>query len=172
MRAVKDFIDKIPERPWILVITLIVGLGAWALVDFLNLSLARYSFYFDNIHEGRTVYESRALPLVPDREGRIALYVSEYLLGPATLEAEALFPEGTGVRSLMLRGERVLIDLDSRAAVPASRRAQVAGSLALLEKGIKRNFSFVEDVSLTIAGIIPQFRDPEGIQRQAEGLND
>lgn len=172
MRAVREFLDTLPERPWILITVAIAALGVWALVDSLNIPLARHSFYFDTIHGGGTVHESRALPRMADREGRIALYVSEYLLGPANLVAEPLFPEGTTVRALMLRGERVIIDLDARAAVPVSQRTQVAASLALLEKGIKRNFSFVKDVSLTIAGIIPQFRVPEGMQQQALGLND
>lgn len=165
MRAVREFLDTLPERPWIVIVASLVLLGAWAAADAATVPLARHSFYFENIHGLGIVHELRDLPREKDREGQIARYVSEYLLGSALLEAEALFPEGTAVRLLMLRGRRVIIDLDGRAAVPVSEQTSVASSLALLEKGIKRNFSFVEDVSLTIAGTIPQFRNPEGMQQ-------
>ena len=159
MRALNEFFQELPDRPQYIILAILAALLLWASLDMVSLSLARHSFYFENVYSGKRVREIRALPVLKGREEKLGLYVAEYLLGPGSIDAEPLFARNTVVRSLMIRGSKVYIDLDEGAALPEPQIDDLRPAIALLEKGIRRNFSFVNEVSLTIAGRIPYIQD-------------
>ena len=123
-----------------------------ALGDLLNSGLVRRTFVFYSTLEGIAVIEERFLYRSGDREMDIRRYVDEVLLGPKSQELALLFYRGTRVHTLMYRGGVVFVDLSYTAALPPPEVGTVFESLLTLNKGIRRNFSYVKDVRLFIGG--------------------
>jgi hypothetical protein len=123
-----------------------------AFVDFLLLGLVRRTFVFYSIGDHRLVAEDRMVAKTGSRENDIKRYVEEALLGPLLLDSAPLFPRGTRLASLLYRDGVVYADLSEAAALGASDGLGVFAALDTLHGGIKRNFSYVKDVRLFIAG--------------------
>jgi hypothetical protein len=141
------FRNKTRRRFLYLCVLLILG-GA----DFLLLGLARRTFVFYFIDDANPVVEDRMLARTGSRESDIRRYVEEALLGPVSLDAAPLFPRGTRLASLLYRDGVVYADLSESAALPVPEGPGVFAALSALYGGIKRNFSYVKDVRLFIAG--------------------
>jgi hypothetical protein len=86
------------------------------------------------------------------REDNIRRYVEEALLGPVALDSAPLFPRGTRLSSLLYRDGVVYADLSEPAALGVAEGPGVFAALEALRGGLKRNFSYVKDVRLFIAG--------------------
>jgi hypothetical protein len=123
-----------------------------ACADFLIFGLARRTFVFYSIDDHTPVVEDRMVPRAGLREHDIKRYVEEALLGPVSLDSSLLFPKGTRLESLLCRDGVVYVDLSASAALPAPEGPGVFDAFYTLYKGIKRNFSYVRDVRLFIAG--------------------
>jgi hypothetical protein len=123
-----------------------------AFADFLLLGLARRTFVFYSIDSYDPVVEDRMIATIGSREDNIKRYVEEALLGPVALDSAPLFPRGTRLSSLLYRDGVVYADLSETAALPAPEGPGVFVALNVLYGGIKRNFSYVKDVRLFIAG--------------------
>ncbi|MCL2374325.1 MAG: GerMN domain-containing protein [Treponema sp.] len=124
-----------------------------ALGDFLHSGLARRTFVFYATRGGAAAVEDRFLRRSGDRETDIRRYVDEALLGPKAQETLALpFVRGTRVQSVMYRDGVAFVDLTDLAVMPPPDGGSVFHSLLTLNKGIRRNFSFVKDVRLFIGG--------------------
>ena len=139
----------------------LICLVAWG--DFLHSGLVRRTFVFYTITEGSIVVEDRFLHQSGDRETDIRRYVDEALLGPKSRDLALLFFRGTRVDSFMYREGVVFVNLTELAALPPSEGGTVFGSLLTLNKGIRRNFSFVKDVRLFIGGNQVFFEEFRGI---------
>jgi hypothetical protein len=125
---------------------------ALAFADFLLLGLARRTFVFYSIDNHNPVVEDRMVARAGTRENDIKRYVEEALLGPVSLDSAPLFPRGTRLASLMYRDGVVYADLSESAALGAPEGADVFAALSVLYGGVRRNFSYVKDVRLFIAG--------------------
>jgi hypothetical protein len=137
-------------------------LGLIALVEFAASGLARRTFVFYSIGEGLISVEDRMLRRSSSREVDISRYVEEALLGPVSPDSAPLFPRETRLSSLMFRDGVVYADLSESAALAPLEGGEVFRNLRTLYEGIKRNFSFVLDVRLFIAGkaaYYDEFRD-------------
>ena len=123
-----------------------------ALGDFLLSGLTRRTLvFFSNIGDHALV-EDRMLRRSGDRETDIRRYVNQVLLGPANPRSNPLFPRETRINTFMLRDGVVFVDLTEDAAIPLNMEAGVFRSFLTLNEGIRRNFSYVNDVRLFIGG--------------------
>jgi hypothetical protein len=127
-------------------------LGAFAGAEFVSSGLVRRTFVFYSSIDGATAVEDRMLPYSPSREIDIRRYVEEALLGPVSPDSAPLFPQETRLRSLLYRDGVVFADLSESAALPPLEGGDVFRNLGTLQTGIRRNFSFIKDVKLFIAG--------------------
>jgi hypothetical protein len=127
-------------------------LGFAALIEFTASGLVRRTFVFYSIENGIITVEDRMLKSSPSREVNITRYVEESLLGPILPDLAPLFPRETRLNSLMFRDGVVYADLSESAALPPVEGGDLFRNLLTLYRGIRRNFPFVKDVRLFIAG--------------------
>jgi hypothetical protein len=127
-------------------------LGILAFTEFLILGLARRTFVFYSIDNGTPVVEDRMVSKTGSRESDVAHYVEEALLGSVSLDSALLFPKGTRLESLLFRDGVIYANLSESAALPPLEGMDVFDGLYTLYGGIKRNFPFVREVRLFIAG--------------------
>ena len=132
--------------------------------DFLYLGLVRKTFVFYTTRDGSAVVETRFLRRSGDRETDIRRYIDQTLLGPKAQESLALpLVRGTRVQSVMYRDGVVFVNFTELAAMPPPDGGTVFHSLLTLNKGIRRNFSFVKDVRIFIGGNQVFFEEFRGI---------
>ncbi|MDR2343537.1 MAG: hypothetical protein LBD86_03295 [Spirochaetaceae bacterium] len=122
-----------------------------ASADYFAHGLVRRSFVFRLIDTGQDIVEDRMLRSEDSRETNIRRYVEEALLGPLSPEAEALFDSGAKPGAVLLRDGDVFIDFSEEAALPPLS-GRLADKFRILDAGIRRNFPFVRDVRVFIAG--------------------
>jgi hypothetical protein len=146
--------SKVKIRFFVISIVCLAGLAGLAVAA--NRVWGPRTFVFYAVDENKEVVEKRRIARAESVEADIRRYVEDALLGPASLEAAPLFPPGTRVETLMLRGDVVYINLSEDAAVPYRdsrfRRGSVYASLVTLELAIKRNFPKVRETRFFIAG--------------------
>ena len=123
-----------------------------AVGDFQHSGLARRTFMFYDVSDGHTIVENRMLRRGEDRETDIRRYVNEVLLGPRKHGGALLFERGTRLKTLLYREGSVYADLSEGALFPFEERQGVFHSLLVLNEGIRRNFTSVTDVRLSIGG--------------------
>jgi hypothetical protein len=146
--AAVKFLQKKTRRRFLCLCFLLI----LAFADFLLLGLARRTFVFYSIGNSHPVVEDRMIAKTGSRENDIMRYVEEALLGPVALDSAPLFPRGTRLSSLLYRDGVVYVDLSESAALPVPAGPGVFAALSVLRGGVKRNFSYVKDVRLFIAG--------------------
>jgi hypothetical protein len=130
----------------------LVLLGLAALFEYTHSEAARRTFVFYTIDTGSEVLEDRMLARSASREQNITRYVEEALLGPMSPESAPLFPRETRLRSLLYRDGVVYGDLSEAAALAPPEGGELMRNLAALRAGILRNFAYIRDVRLFIAG--------------------
>jgi hypothetical protein len=153
--AVRFFTVKSRYRFMTLVLIALVALG-----DFLMLERVRRTFVFYSAADWSIIVEDRMLRRSGDRETDMIRYVEEVLLGPVSPDLVPLFPRETRLRSLLYRDGLVYVDLSDAAVFPPpEQRALASGDKAglrenfrTLYRGIRRNFPYVRDVRLFVAG--------------------
>jgi hypothetical protein len=97
--------------------------------------------------------ESRLLTRTGPRELSIRRYVEEVVLGPVSLDLSPLLTPETTLESFLFRDGVVYADFSSLAALPPlAENGDLYHNLLTLKEGILRNFPFVRDVRLFIAG--------------------
>jgi hypothetical protein len=131
----------------------LAALGVFALVELGRSGTVRRTFLFYTYDRGKAVVEDRTLSRSPSREQDITRYVEETLLGPVSLNSAPLVNTGTKLRSLLFRNGTVFADLEESAAlqVPESKTGVLEG-MTTLNRGIRRNFPYVNAVKLFIDG--------------------
>ncbi|MDR0402672.1 MAG: hypothetical protein LBH35_03685 [Treponema sp.] len=131
----------------------LIALGCFAFFDAAGQDMSRHTFVFYTFDRGKALVEDRMLPRSTSPEEDIARYVEEALLGPVSLEAAPLFARGTRLRTLIFRDGTVYADLSETAALPVPEvKADIFAGMLALNRGIRRNFSYVSDVKLFIEG--------------------
>ncbi|MCL2879310.1 MAG: GerMN domain-containing protein [Treponema sp.] len=141
------FMDKRKRSLFLLGILIV-----FALTEFLVLGLARRTFVFYAISNGKTIVEDRMLRRSGSQEANITRYVREAILGPVTPDTLPLFYKDTRLLSLLYRDGVVYINVSEEAALPPADGGEVFKNLGTLYTGIRRNFSYVNDVRFFIAG--------------------
>jgi hypothetical protein len=161
--AEKVFTGKKPDAPGIPGIGFFFGnaarrgflclflLALLAFLDYRTRETRRVTFVFYDIENGSEQVEERMLPLPPDRERILEFYTEEALLGPISRGLRPLFPRDTRLESLLLRNGVVYLNLSENAAFPVEGGGTFQ-SLSALRGGLLRNFGFVKDIRLFIAG--------------------
>jgi spore germination protein GerM len=142
---------------------LLVLLGVFAFMEFRFLELARRTFVFYSAVNGSVTVEDRMLHRAENREMDLGRYVEEVLLGPVSPNLSPLFPPETALRSILYRNGVVYVNLSESAALPASEGGGAFGNFLVLNQGIRRNFSYVKDVRLFVAGNPAYIGEFEGI---------
>jgi hypothetical protein len=154
------FSSKVKRR-----LLFIVILTAAAITEFFILGLARRTFVFYTINDGVIVVEDRMLKRASSREGDIARYTEEMLLGPVAPDLLPLFPRETRLKSLLYRNGVVFIDFSIDASLPPLEGGRTLDNFRTFYDGILRNFSYVKDVRFFIEGnavFIEEF-NPEAV---------
>lgn len=149
---------------WTKTLILQVAGGALAFVFLLSLSLyffldghlTRTTLFFPDQISKKLSGETRFLPFGADKERNIELLVEEILLGPARNENLKLVPRGGQVGSLLLRGDRVYLDLTAEIVLPDKEVVfTTAEALKAIKEAVLYNFHDVREVTITVAGQEP-----------------
>jgi hypothetical protein len=127
-------------------------LGLFALYEFLSLGLARRTFVFYTINDGKIVVEDRMLKRSESKEMDITRYTEEALLGSGSPDLLPLFPRDTRLKSLLYRDGTVYIDFSEAAAMPPAEGGRTLDNFRTLYGCILRNFSYVKDIRFFIEG--------------------
>jgi hypothetical protein len=142
---------------------LLALLGVFAFMEFLFSGLARRTFVFYSVTNGLVTVEDRMLYRAENREADLGRYVEEVLLGPVSPDLIPLFPPETRLRSILYRNGTVYVNLSESAALPVSAEGDTFRNFLALNQGIRRNFSYVKDVRLFVAGNPAYVDEFEGI---------
>ncbi|MFA6505391.1 MAG: GerMN domain-containing protein [Treponemataceae bacterium] len=126
-----------------------------ALTDYAVCARTARAYEFMSVKDGKPIVERRFLPRTFSKETAIERYVSEYLLGPVSVDSSYLFAKGVSVRTVIVRGGVASVDLSADAAFPLEPGLDVRRSLAILIAGIERNFPSLKRVKVYIEGHEP-----------------
>jgi hypothetical protein len=121
-------------------------------MEFRLSGLARRTFVFYSVTRGSVAVEDRMLRRAETREMDLGRYVEEVLLGPVSPDLSPLFPPETGLRGILYRNGVVYVNLSESAALPVSNGEDLFRNFLALNQGIRRNFAYVKDVRLFVAG--------------------
>lgn len=123
----------------------------------------RKVFFFPQYRSSVVSGEARNLPVRGSLEENMELLVEEMLLGPVEVTHVHIFPEGTALRTLMLRGSVVYIDLSVDAVL--GRKSSELGfeeSVEVMKRTVRYNYPGVEAFVVTVDGEIPVTLESEG----------
>ena len=129
-------------------------LCAIALADYLSANFTRRTFVFRSMDTGQDHVEERMIMRTASRETDISRYVEEVILGPLSPGTVPLIDQNTRLEALLLREDVVYLDLSEEAAIPTAG-GSVLDNFEVLREGITRNFPFVKEVRIFIAGNEP-----------------
>jgi hypothetical protein len=101
------------------------------------------------------VVEDRLISQSGSLERRISRYVEEALLGPSSVENYPLFNRDTQVVSLLVRKDIAYVDLSVDGVFTPDPAVDLRSSVTVLRQGILRNFPFLKDARIFIAGKEP-----------------
>jgi len=116
-------------------------------------ALTRTILQFPGEISHRLVTEARSLPFNWDREHNVELLVREVLLGPARHDHLRLFSREAGVRTVLVRGETVYVDLAEESFNPdPDVLYSPVKALDVLKATLMDNFTGVSKVMISIGG--------------------
>jgi len=141
--------------------TLIVAASAWGFLLLLSLllflflpgKLVRTVLRFPDSISRQLSAEVRALPFTWETEHNIELMVREVLLGPAQYSHLRLFSREAQLRSVLVRGDTLYMDLSKEAFLPdpdVVYSPQMA--LDVLRSTLMDNFPGVSHVFISVGG--------------------
>lgn len=101
--------------------------------------------------------EIRYLPRQDTREERIEILLDELCLGPVNINYNKILPAGTRLQSVRLNKDRVYADFSPRILFTQDEVSLTYEEiLQAIEKNLRFNFRFIDDVVITINGQEPQ----------------
>lgn len=117
--------------------------------------------FFENTENMRIDGEVRYLPRRTDRSEQLRLLVDELILGPRIRENHATLPQTTKIRSLMLRGDKLYLDLSVTALIDEPDRVMRGPQrLHALARTLRFNFPWLSDLFLLVDGQEPLYELP------------
>jgi hypothetical protein len=126
-----------------------------ALIEALASGARRQTFIFFAVRDRKPVVEDRLISQSGSLERRISRYVEEALLGPSSVENYPLFNRDTQVVSLLVRKDIAYVDLSVDGVFTPDPAVDLRSSVTVLRQGILRNFPFLKDAQIFIAGKEP-----------------
>ena len=114
----------------------------------------RRTFFFPKTISGDVVSISRYIPSGANRQASIENYLHELSLGPHVFGFTSLLPANSQLQSLIYRDKAVYIDFSRETAFPTEGMA-FENVISLVEKSIRFNFPFIDEVYITIDGTTP-----------------
>jgi len=143
------------DRTFLWTVSLLGGAFLLSLTLYLLVpgSLTRTVLQFPEEVGGRVAPEVRSLPFGWDREHNVELVVREVLLGPARHNHLRLFSRKAEVRSVLVRGAKVYVDLTKGAFIPdADVIYSPVKALEVLKATLKANFADVSEINISVDG--------------------
>jgi hypothetical protein len=120
----------------------------------------RYNVAFPDTAGGAVHHEWRTLPERRTTRDRVELVVRELMLGPSSLGAIPVIPEGTRLNSVVYDGETrtVFIDFSNELILDDGENRTVTYDQALdfVTRNVYHNIRSVDVVSVTINGQVPE----------------
>jgi hypothetical protein len=113
----------------------------------------RYVLFFPSEISNEWIGEARAVYHTRDAEDSILALLKELALGPMGLRLEPAVPNGTAIRSILLREKILYLDFTAHLAI-SQQAFQMSFSEMLegIRKSIFYNFPSIEEVFIYIAG--------------------
>ncbi len=148
--------------PWLGILFLAVLFFSLVMFFVTDTKVRRKVFFFPQYRSSRITGESRNLPVRGSMEANIELLIQEVLLGPVDVTHVHIFPEGTSLRTVLLRDTRLYIDL-SVDAVLGRKKSELGfeESVEVLKRTVSYNFPSIESFLVTIDGEMPTTLLPE-----------
>lgn len=119
---------------------------------FLPYPRTRYYLEFPDALTNKLRGEIRYSPFHANREKAAEALCREILVGPENLKSRPLFSKDTRLRSVMLRGGTLFVDLSDDLALVDPPGDSYRDSLAETKKLIKKNMIGIRKVVLTVDG--------------------
>lgn len=119
---------------------------------FLPFQRTRYYLEFPDAISGKLRGEVRYAPSHASLEKAAAVLCAEILAGPENLKSRPHFSRDTRVRSLMVRGGTLYLDLSRDLVLGLPEGGSFRQSLDSVEKSLKKNLIGVKKVVLTVDG--------------------
>jgi hypothetical protein len=138
-------------RLWLFLIAFAAVVSALAFF-LLPYPRVRYYLEFPDALTTRPRGEIRYAPFHVNAEKAAEALCREILVGPESLKSRPLFSKDTKLRSVMLRGGTLFVDLSDDLALVDPPEGSYRESLAETKKLIKKNMISVRKVVLTVDG--------------------
>lgn len=154
LRAAAKFLIAWLSVPFNACIALVVGLFLFSVLYWaIAVPYTQTVLFFPEGGNGVLRGEVRDLPRHWDQEARAEIVARELILGPANPRLAPDFPPGTALRSILLRGNKVFVDLSVDAAL-AGRSSLERGKQGL-ELSLKTALPGIGAIVVTIGGLQP-----------------
>jgi Sporulation and spore germination. len=162
--------EKIQDtHPFVQIVSFLVCLGI-LFVIFLSIMFTphvrRSIFFFQDAEKGSIHSEIRYLPQSRDRDGKLAQFASEVLLGPETPTLKPLFNPGTKIVDCFARKDAAYINLSSEALLPGTGVTDSKKASALFKKNVCTNFGSIDKIYLYVDGIEVYSENPYADARE------
>jgi hypothetical protein len=155
--AIIDFYQRTPR-------TILLSSGLFLLsflIAFVSVSISQFSrekhlVFFLEYQKGTVVGEVRSIPWKPSLEERVLGVVEELLWGPMDPRFQRVFPLGSKVQSILIRGRALYLDL-SPDVLFASEDIRVGWDerFRILRKTLSFNYPRFTQIILTVNGQLP-----------------
>lgn len=122
-------------------------------ISLFNASGVRYIFLYPNLDASKTKLEVRYLTSNESKEEKIALFISEFLLGPIRPDLNPLFKTSTLLQSCMLRGKDLYVSLSEEALSSYSDSLDYKRTYELFKKNVCTNFKNIGKIYVYVDGI-------------------
>jgi hypothetical protein len=122
---------------------------------FAPLPKARYYLEFPNAISGKMIGEVRYAPFHFSLEKSALSLCREILVGPANYLSSDLLSKDTRIRSVLVRGRTLYVDLSSDLVLGEPSGGSFRDSLEIFRKTIKKNLPGLGNVILTVDGFVP-----------------
>ncbi len=119
-------------------------------------------FYFFEQGTEKTVGEIRTIPKYHENEKNVQVYIEELFLGPRGMNMMMVFPEGTRLNHIMLRGKKLYIDINNMIlGTDIIKNYNIGKSIDLFRENILFNFPYISEIIFTITGEEPDIAETE-----------
>jgi hypothetical protein len=141
-------------RLWVFAFAASLLISALAFL-FAPLPKARYYLEFPHAMNGRMIGEIRYAPYHFGLEKSALSLCREILVGPANYLSTDLLSKDTKIRSVLVRGRTLYVDLSSDLVFGQPSGGSFRQSLEIFRKTIKKNLPGLGNVILTVDGFVP-----------------
>ena len=115
--------------------------------------------FFPNDNREGLVGERRKIKASGNKQKDVEILVKELLLGPSSMENNRFIPKGTKARTVILRDDILYLDFSTDILkIDETMPMSLQNVFNAIEKTIVFNFKYVNRISFTVDGEIPEFK--------------